>query len=317
MTLSYRALGVLTAIRAGAPIDAGKHAAAPRAEGRDAIRKALAELERGGLIARARIQDPATGRWSWDTRLTDPQASPKTENPTPENQAPAANPHVTPKTDSQAPVNQPSAHTPHGYPTENTPSPQVTPTTGLPKSENQASSTCGGTRKDLTLNSSGGVDLSRTHPHTRANNTPTEPATTAIHPQTYQLITAWRITHNPPYRPQTYRALAKHADTLLTNGAPPDLIQAALKLWDTRDNAQPGLLPHLYDDALKTHRAAVTAQHVPSRTAAHEPARSARGDKMRGWLAVGEALQAELDAEAARGELGPGGLKLIEGGRTA
>lgn len=124
------------------------------------------------------------------------------------------------------------------------------------------------------------------HPGPRGTTTPADLAATAVRPDAYRLVAAWREQTGAAYRPATLRALAKHADTLLRDGGNPAAVRAALDEWDRRPNARPGLLPHLYDDAVKA------ARHT------HRPAPpSARGDKVRGWLTLASAEPAEQLAD--------------------
>lgn len=83
---------------------------------------------------------------------------------------------------------------------------------------------------------------------------------------TWSIINAWRAGHSPAYRQATYRELARHVDGLLARGAPPDVVRAALDAWDARPgHASPGLLPHLYDDAVRAARNPVAAASGPAR----------------------------------------------------
>lgn len=76
----------------------------------------------------------------------------------------------------------------------------------------------------------------------------------AVAPNAYALVARWRAGHSPPYRARVYRELGRHADNLLRDGADPEHVLAALQAWDHRDNAAPGLLPHLHDDAVRRTR---------------------------------------------------------------
>ncbi|GAA5104731.1 helix-turn-helix domain-containing protein [Haloechinothrix salitolerans] len=123
--------------------------------------------------------------------------------------------------------------------------------------------------------------------HTRGTTTPADLAATAVRPDAYRLVSAWREQTGAPYRPATIRALAKHADGILRDGGDLVPLRAALDEWNRRVDARPGLLPHLYDDAVK---AAQLAKHPAARSSTP---RSARGDKVRGWLALAEEPSAE------------------------
>lgn len=76
----------------------------------------------------------------------------------------------------------------------------------------------------------------------------------AATPDVRRVIDRWRDGHQTQYRAATYRALAKQIRDTLPGDAHPDLILDALHRWDERDNASPGLLPHLYDDAVRATR---------------------------------------------------------------
>ncbi|MBB5853954.1 hypothetical protein ACFQ05_11655 [Amycolatopsis umgeniensis] len=102
-------------------------------------------------------------------------------------------------------------------------------------------------------------------------------------------MTSWRDQTGAAYRPATIRALAKQADGILRDGGALAPLRAALDEWDRRPDARPGLLPHLYDDAVKAARRI-------EQPAAHPPVRSARGEKVRGWLALA-AEPAPVEAE--------------------
>jgi hypothetical protein len=124
-------------------------------------------------------------------------------------------------------------------------------------------------KEPLPLRGSGRARDARTRPRPRVTTTPAELAATAVTPQAYTLVAAWRATHQQRYRPGTYRALAKLADAILADGGAAELIRAALDEWDTRPNARPGLLPHLYDDEVKTSRAAARTPGYRSQTDAN------------------------------------------------
>lgn len=51
--------------------------------------------------------------------------------------------------------------------------------------------------------------------------------------------------------PLTLKLLRKQVVQLIDDGMEPDLIEEALTRWDQRSDAGPGLLPHLYSDALR------------------------------------------------------------------
>lgn len=78
---------------------------------------------------------------------------------------------------------------------------------------------------------------------------------TAQRPAAFALVSEWRSTHEPPYQRGTYDAIAQHVDAMLAKDADLDAVRDALRMWDERGDAKPGLLPHLYDDALHMRRA--------------------------------------------------------------
>lgn len=96
------------------------------------------------------------------------------------------------------------------------------------------------------------VVATRTRDQPRA--TAEQLAKTATDPATYRLIATWRGTHQPPYRADVYTAISKHVAGLIATGGDHDAIRDALVEWDTRADAKPGLIPHLYDDALHNRR---------------------------------------------------------------
>ncbi|WP_414936642.1 helix-turn-helix domain-containing protein [Amycolatopsis sp. cmx-11-51] len=127
-------------------------------------------------------------------------------------------------------------------------------------------------------------------PRTRGTATPAELSATASRPDAYRLVTSWHDQTGAAYRPAMIRALAKQADGILRDGGALVPLRAALDEWDRRPDARPGLLPHLYDDAVKATRRA-------ERPTTRSPApRSVRGEKVRGWLALA-AESAPADAE--------------------
>lgn len=131
-------------------------------------------------------------------------------------------------------------------------------------------------------------------PHPRGTTTAVELSATASRPDAYRLVTSWRDQTGAAYRPATIRALAKQADGILRDGGALVPLRAALDEWDRRPDARPGLLPHLYDDAVK----AVRRAEQPSR---RSPApRSARGEKVRGWLALAAEPVEQLAVEGVR-----------------
>ena len=71
----------------------------------------------------------------------------------------------------------------------------------------------------------------------------------------YVLVGHWRATHGErPYTPNRYIRVGKVVTKLLAGGWAADVVSEALVEWDRRDNAAPGLLPDLCDDALRRRR---------------------------------------------------------------
>lgn len=144
-----------------------------------------------------------------------------------------------------------------------------------------------------------GVRLSRAHARPSARGpSPAELAATATTPDSWALIARWRSEHDVPYRHATYRRLASHVRDLLATNAHPELITDALHHWDQRDNAAPGLLPHLYDDAVRATR----ARHTPP---GHGRTPST-GERVRAALDLADRLE-QRDREQ------PAALRVIEG----
>ncbi|HEU5475675.1 MAG TPA: hypothetical protein VFV67_33970 [Actinophytocola sp.] len=103
-------------------------------------------------------------------------------------------------------------------------------------------------------------------------------------------------------------ALAIETASLLREFDEPT-IREALQLWASRTGIGPKVLPSLVADVVKS-RNANEREHVRPPGRAHDGARSGMGGKARAWAELGERVQAEIDA-------GGGGLRLIEGGRSA
>lgn len=133
-------------------------------------------------------------------------------------------------------------------------------------------------------------------PRTRGTTTVVDLSASAVRPDAYRLVSTWRTDTGAAYRPQTVRALARHVDDVLRDGGDPTALCAALDEWHRRPDARPGLLPHLYDDAVK---AAAAARRPPSPSTG----RATRGDKVRGWLALADDQvdPVELDRPAIEG----------------
>lgn len=311
--LSYRALGLLLTLQhtegAETRIDTAALVRAEHREGRDVVRNALAELRATGHIETINVQN-SRGHWEKSTRLTKAksQVAPKTEyqaSVTPDTEKPQVAP---------SPENPASATTEDGIPGVGEPSthsanatfPQVAPKPEKPKLGKPGDKYLTPTPPS-SPNSPTSVVVARTPAHTRARPDLTQLAANALRHDTWQLIRAWRDTHTPPYRRETYDAIAKHADQLLTTGADPTALANALQEWDRRGTARPGLLPHLYDDALKALRAARASAATP--VPAPEKPATGRGAKVEGWLALGRQMAAQASNETP--------LRIIDGGRTA
>ncbi|WP_052684580.1 hypothetical protein [Lentzea aerocolonigenes] len=128
-------------------------------------------------------------------------------------------------------------------------------------------------------------------------------AATAVRPEAYRLTAGWHSSVGAPYPTKTVRALGKHVDGLLADRADPDTVTAALDLWHGRPGAAPGLLPHLYADAVRARHVEATA--VPAGL-------SKRDAKAAGWFA----LAAEFEHEGQDdGPVVDGELLMLDGAR--
>lgn len=290
--LSYRALGLLLYLLHlpdGWETDSTQ-LATDRAEGRDAIRTALRQLQDAGYVTRRRQQDPETGQWA--THMTvqshpeNPQVTPKTENQAPDTHPTNTKPHVTPKTDSQSSEIQSS---------------------GTRPSVNQALNQS----TESKYYKSPAAVTSPT-PHASARDHAAQLNTNAVPAHAFQLLTRWHHTIGDPYPGETLTALARPVAQLLTKYHP-NLITEALNRWTTRTDARPGLLPHLLTDILKEQSGAGATLHTGPR-ATPQQARGTRGDKVRGWLALGEEIAAQ---EAAEGPAAVNPFLVLEGGMSA
>jgi DNA-binding transcriptional ArsR family regulator len=147
-------------------------------------------------------------------------------------------------------------------------------------------------------------------PRTRGTTTLADLSATAVRPDAYRLVSAWRTETGVAYRPAIVRALAKHADGILRDGGDPAAVRAALDAWHRRPDARPGLLPHLYDDAVK-------ARHHAGRTPAG--GLSPRDAKAAGWFALAAEFAAEdTDTTPATSTSGAVDVEVLtlDGGRS-
>lgn len=95
----------------------------------------------------------------------------------------------------------------------------------------------------------------------------------------------WRIVRDaiPAEHPQAVRTdLAIRAGTLLKSGTPEPDVRAALALWLTKPNLGPGVLPSLVSEVVRSRAAPTTPP----------PTEGAATSKVRGWLEVGDQLEA-------------------------
>lgn len=99
-----------------------------------------------------------------------------------------------------------------------------------------------------------------------------------------QIITEWRSGHEEANALRTtsfYTRTCKQVADMLAENLDPVHVVGALMLWDQRPHLHsPGILPNLYDEAVRT----AAARIAPPPAAPT----SARGEKVRGWLALGE-----------------------------
>lgn len=132
---------------------------------------------------------------------------------------------------------------------------------------------------------------------------------TAARPDAWQLVADWHNNQPATYRTAVRRQLTKQANDILNDHGQADIVRAALDMWGNRPDARPGLLPYLYDDALKQATGTPQARgdkvsgwlDVDNPDNGAQP-KSARGDKVNGWL--------NLDTDDT-----PPTLTAIEGGR--
>ncbi|GLZ34853.1 hypothetical protein Lesp02_70400 [Lentzea sp. NBRC 105346] len=306
MTLSYRAAGLLAHLRTlpPGPIRTAELARPEHREGRDAVRATLRELAAAGHVETRRQQDD-TGHWRTETHLV----TPETEKPGPATTV-DTNPQVQPETENPAP-DQPKPGKPFPVQSE---FPQVTPETDSPAPEKPVPSTCtpvGSTSSSTSVVNNSQSDASRppARARTRERVSAAQLAATASKPEAWRLVAAWADTLDEPILTPDRRELAKHVDTLLAQGATLPTLRVALDLWATQGRT-PNYLPHAYREASRAARQAASdergAVDVPgSRVRGRDSApRSARGEKVRGWLAVD-------DEQPEPGAF----LRMIEGGK--
>lgn len=312
MTLSYRARGLLAHLRdeyqPGAEIDTAALAHPERREGRDAVRQMLRELADAGHIEERRAQRER-GYWRTTTHLV----TPGTEKPGPDSTR-DQKPQVRPETENPAPET-PGPEKPS--PVENA-FPQVAPEPDCPAPEKPGPSTCtpeGSTSSGTSVDKEPTTSASRpsrtpARTHTRERPTAAELNRTAARPDAYRLVASWANTQ-PPGRilDPDRRELAKHLDTLLAQGATLPILKAALDLWAAKGRT-PSFLPHAYREAAAEAQPEGNAGHSTRdvRGSRARPAArgSARGDKARAWLALGN-----TDTEPSAAAWSP---LVIEGG---
>jgi DNA-binding FadR family transcriptional regulator len=233
------------------------------------VRRALDSLAERGLIARIRRQRGTGADTSNEYRLALDSTPPDTVAPAPGGQT------DTPPVSQRHPGTvRATAHA------GDTATPQ-----GEPELQNR--------RKEPSSLAPAGA---RTRAHartarTRGTTTLADLSANAVRPDAYRLVSAWRDQSGAAYRPSTIRALAKQVDGILRDGGDLVPLRAALDEWHRRPDARPGLLPHLYDDAVKATR----------RTAPSASLRSARGEKVRGWLALAEQPGASVEQLVVEG----------------
>lgn len=184
--------------------------------------------------------------------------------------------------------------------------------------EPQVNDTCHGvthapvtppSQRDLTRAGSD-TDTNTTNPPTTSTS-PTErardtgPAITGTNSATAYRLVDTTIGRNIPSTIRT--ALAIEAATLLPETGP-DTIREALQRWNNRTGIGPRVLPSIAADIIKERSGAGTTLPAGARIDA-QPGRSARGDKVRGWLALGAEIDAQSAAESP--------FLVIDGGRSA
>lgn len=199
-------------------------------EVRNYVREGLATLARELLLTRYEINGKRylhITTWDKHQRIDKPN---KERYPKPDHEDAVPTSDNAPVVESIA---RPSRHS------------RETPAPGTEEQRNR------GTEERLASN--GGTSPAPTRPKQRL--TAEELAATAQRPTAFVIVSQWRATHEPPYHRGTYDTIAQHVDALLANGADLDAIREALRMWDERGDAKPGLLPHLYDDALHMRRA--------------------------------------------------------------
>lgn len=320
--LSYRGNGLLGRLaatyRPGDVVDVPALFRPEHREGRDAVRATLRELAAAGYIVVERTQD-AGGRWSTRTILTpkaaeaSAQVTPGTANPSSVAE-PDASAQVTPETGSPFPV---TPETGSPFPAEEV-FPQVTPETDSPAPVKPfPTSTYVGTRTSPRAV----VADARARRRTRTTTTATELAASAVSLDAARLVAAWRS--RDPGRAEIpdwiVRALQRQVDDLLRNPTViPELIPAALDEWETRPDAKPGLLRHLYADQVQARRAQQVASRSSTTNARPSPRRG-MGAKAADWLELAERLAVQRRSPSTSHPVGLAvdGRPVIEGELTA
>ena len=119
-------------------------------------------------------------------------------------------------------------------------------------------------------------------------------ATAVTRPDSMTLVSTWARTLKAPIRLPVQRELAREIDRLrddLRADVDPTLLQAALNLWAAKGR-RPAFLPHCYDDAAQSARAATTPDVPGSRV--HQPARPSTTDQR---VAAVQALREQWRAD--------------------
>lgn len=263
-------------------------------ETRNYVREGLATLSRSFLIVRYEVAGKRylhiTG-WDKHQRVDKPN---KARYPKPPADLPPPAPEETPDQDQWEPPAEPPDD-------QGEPEPSRDPRETLaPGTEEQRNRGTGEGRS--------APPRERTPARTRERVTPAELNATAAKPDAYRLVAAWANDLSVPVLKPQQRELAKHVDTLLSQGATLDILRAALDLW-AREGRSPNYLPHAYAEASRAARAAhsPSTQDVRGLHARGGARGSARGEKVRAWLNVDNPTAEPAPGWAPR---------MIEGGRS-